>query len=177
MTKTESVKLDGKDLRIAERVIRDPRVTVEEIAEQLNQPVSTVQKRLADLLRKGQLERMIRIADWAAIGYPLRYRIDVKTDQRQLSIGQGGKSGEPPKIDSQKKLATYIMRTMPKGYSGLLIVQDVTLLFGQPDLCVTVRARDHQTVFDFVTVGLRLLGGVESTMTFHEVWSCADGDL
>jgi DNA-binding Lrp family transcriptional regulator len=174
---TRQHMLDEKDQRILESLMREPDASVESISVQVGFPQSTVQKRLAELLREKFIERIIRVVDWSAAGYPLRYWIDVKLNLRYLQMGQGGRMGDPQKIGSPKKLAAYIMDKLAKDYQDL-IVHDVTMLLGSPaDLSVYIRAKNHRVVLDFITNGLRSLGGVDSTQTFHEAWSYTEGDL
>ena len=171
-------KLDAKDRMIVAYLMHHPRAAVEEVSVRTGMPAPTVQKRLAYLLREQALERVVRVIDWTAVGYPLRYWIDVRINQRELRLGRGGPIEGSPKIDAPKQLAQFIMNQLAKRYEGSLIVMDVTMLLGSPaDLSVYIRARDHRAVFEFVTGGLRMLGGVESTTTFHEAWSCTEGDL
>jgi len=170
---------DDKDLRIVDSLIRDHRLTIVEVAKQLGFAPPTVQRRLLRLIDSGVVERGVRICDWSAVGYPLRYWIDLKVNHRALQQGRGGPPGNR-QVSSMRKLASYIMRAVGDAYEAKrqLIVQDVTILLGSPaDLSVYIRARDHHTVLDFISNGLGALGAVESTRTFHEVWSCSEGRL
>ena len=187
--------LDEKDLSIIECVIRNPQASVEFITTQVEFAASTVQKRLADMLDNERLARIIQVRDWSAAGYPLRYRIDLKVDQVALRQNRGGPDSELPEpnadeetefvrgplprptrpISSQKKLARYIKNQLAQHYRGRLVCLDATILLGQEfDMSLTIRARDTQVILDFVTNGLRVLGGVQSTMSSHEAWSCSD---
>jgi DNA-binding Lrp family transcriptional regulator len=166
---------DEKDRLIVKGVIAHPEISNEELAKSTGLPLSTLHKRLAELLRRKCLERVIRVIDWRAVGYPLRYRIDIRVNNRELHRGASDPIGG---IDSQKKLAIYIKTVLPKQYSGSVIVEDVIILLGQAaDVSVLIRAKDPHVVFDFVTEGLRRLAGVEMTTTSHEAWSCTEGAL
>lgn len=170
-------KLDDRDEQILAFIIRNPDATVEEIAAETNIPGSTVQKRLSDLLKDRVLARQIVVQNWQLAGYSLSYRIDIKINQRVLRSGHGGLEEDGNQINSQKKLASYIRDRLSKRYSNQLIVRDVVILLGQQaDLVVSVRAKDHAVILDFVTEALRMCGGVDYTMTSQEAWSCADGD-
>jgi DNA-binding Lrp family transcriptional regulator len=171
-------EIGDKDQCIIEYIITNPGATVELIGDKTGHPVSTVQKRLSRLFQESLLERAIRVVDWAAVGYPLSYWVNLKVDFRALQSRSGGLKAETLRVNSTKGLATHIMKSLSLQYRGALIVQDVIILLGSPaDLCVLLRARDHHAVLDFVTSGLRGLGVVESTTTFHAAWSCAEGDL
>jgi DNA-binding Lrp family transcriptional regulator len=169
--------IDSTDRRILDCVIENPATTVEGIVKYLDEQgvrlsESAVGKRVAELLNNGILERIIIIRDWVTVGYPFRYRIDVKADMKELRLGRGGPAKEPHAVDSQKKLGAYIKDVLSRKYVGRLVVLEVTILLGQQaDLSITVRARDSRTVLNFVTEDLRALGGIEATMTSHEAWT------
>lgn len=169
---------DEKDRKIIHFLLLHPAAQVEEIARDLKYPQSTVQKRISRMLHDECLERVVRVVDWSAIGYPLHYWVDVKVRLYELRKGRTGSPGQQSFVDSPKKLAGYIMQVLPKAYGERLIVEDVIILLGSPaDLSISIRAADHHVVLDFVTSALRNLGSVESTTTFHAAWSCVEGDL
>jgi DNA-binding Lrp family transcriptional regulator len=181
MTKSDQKgepKLDDIDQRIVECVMQNPRISVEAIARQLDEDhsitlsESTIQKRLAELLTKRVVERCIVVQNWNAAGFPLRYRIDAAADMRQLRIGRGGPLDDKAPISTQKELAVYIKDVLGRRYQNRLIILDVVIVFGRAnsDISIIVRAKDPQDVFDFVTGGLRVLGGIVSTMTCQEAW-------
>lgn len=179
------------DRRIAEAIIQNPRGSLSAIAAVAQVPIGTLNKHLMALRRANAVDKVFQILDWRAIGYSRRYRIDVLIDQRALSRGEGGLSipessaakakatrvAEPEqrgeKIDSQEKLATYIKYTLSRDYAGRIVVLDVNILLGHAaDLSVTLCARGKDAIRDFVTNGLRKLGGVYSTSTAEEIWTC-----
>lgn len=167
--------LDDMDRRILLELIRNPGLAIAALARNVDSHTPTIQKRVAKLLRSGCIRRDIRIIDWLAAGFALRYRIEINVNLRDLYKGHTGPEGV--KIDNHQALARYIATNLPRRDRDRLLVEDVTILLGSKvDLCVTVRARDHQSVFDFITNDLRLLGGIESTQTYHEAWSYLDGD-
>jgi len=177
--KIEGPPLDEKNQKIIDSIIRDPRAAVAAIAKEIEEPESTVQKRLSDLIREGRLERVIRVVDWSATHYPLRYRVEIEVNQHALSVRRGGPVDDDQEIDSQESLADYIKKTLSLKYRGGIIVQDVTILFGRErtDLSATIRAKDHRVLADFITNGVRSLRGVSSTITSLEAWSCVEGEL
>jgi DNA-binding Lrp family transcriptional regulator len=60
-----------------------------------------------------------------------------------------------------------------KNYTERIYVEDVTILLGhQADLSAAVRVHNSDVIRRFVTDGLRLLAGINSTSTSQEVWSC-----
>jgi DNA-binding Lrp family transcriptional regulator len=170
---------DAVDVKIIEVIIHNPQATVDGIAEQVRMSSTAIQKRLGDLFNDNKLGRAIIVKDWNYAGYPFLYRVDIKANMRLLQLAQGGPPGDgDEQIDSQRKLANYIKDTLAKRYRGRLIVVDVTILLGQAyDLSLVIRARSPKAVFLFVTEGLRVLGGVQETMTYQEAWSYGEPPL
>jgi len=55
-----------------------------------------------------------------------------------------------------------------------VIVEDVCVLLGDPaDLSLTVRVKDPDDIFPFVTEHLRTMDGVDNTATSIESWTCS----
>ena len=98
-------------------------------------------------------------------------------------------------VNTQERLARFIMyhlvdyvawrlatatetrrersREALENYAERIYVEDVTILLGhQADLCVAVRVHNSNVIRRFVTDGLRLLAGINTTSTSQEVWSC-----
>ena len=70
---------------------------------------------------------------------------------------------------TNKQLCAYIKDVLARRYQGRLVVLDVTILLGQQaDISITLRVKEPKTILDFVTEGLRVLGGIEGTMTSQE---------
>jgi len=174
---------DALDHQILNTVRQDRRYwSPNEIAKQLKEPVRTIQNRV-DRLRLEQRLEDVTLVDLSAAGFPLRYRIDIKINPRELREGKGGRPDlhEPKhQVSTQKGLAKYIVETLARSaaFKDRVIVEDVTIVLGDPaDLCAVVQVKTHQDVFRFVTEGLRRLGGVESTSTSQEAWSVMVGDV
>jgi DNA-binding Lrp family transcriptional regulator len=195
--------LDEKDQLIAECILLYPQASIEAIADETRIAVSTVQKRLAEMLAREQLARIIEIRDWKAAQFPVRYRIDVQIDQDALMEGGGGgpkaisesdisdADGDPDEVPmnlprpaheirSQQALGRYIKNRLARSarFRRRLVCLDVVMLMGAAyDLSVTVRARDTDAVTEFVTRGLKSLRAVGRTTSTLEPWSCADEEL
>jgi DNA-binding Lrp family transcriptional regulator len=158
-------------------VIENPNASVDAIVKYLDEQdsrlsESAVGKRLAELLNSNRIERTIVVRDWTGAGFPFRYRIDVTADMKEIRLGRGGAPKEPQVVDSQKKLCAHVKDVLGRKYSKRLVVLDTTILLGgNADICVTVRAKDPDTVLSFVTEDLRNLGGVEATVTLQEAWT------
>jgi DNA-binding Lrp family transcriptional regulator len=178
-------QVDEINQNILEAVIENPRITVQGIMRQLADKQiklseSSIQKRFSGLLTQKRLERMIVVRDWAASGYPLRYRIDIKANIQELLLGNGGPPNEGIKIDSQKKLCGYIKDNLAREYRyrGRLVVLDAMILLGhkEADISVTVRVKDPKTILEFVTEGLQILRGVKETVASHEAWTYGESE-
>jgi DNA-binding Lrp family transcriptional regulator len=214
-----SPEIDEKDQEIIKCVIRDPQAEIDDLARETTFPPSTVSKRISQLQRTERIGRGFRILDWKKVGYPFRYRVDVKVNQRKLALGDGGPAQGPPvpgtvhanftiegrpvevrfsqeqpkskvrpaelpplppqpekDIYTQQELASYIKNVLGQSpaYTHQLVVESVTILLGGPDadLSILVRAKEPEIILSFVTDGLRVLGGVQSTTTSQEAWSC-----
>src|SRR4051812_33977078 len=99
---------DDKDLAIVAFLLRNPQARVAEIAGSLDVSLPTVHRRLTDMFDSEVIERGVRVRDWGAIGYPLRYWVDIRANHRALQEKKGGPPGNR-QIDSPKKLAQHIM--------------------------------------------------------------------
>lgn len=181
MAKGDSRKesqIDETDRNILRCFIQNPRTTVQGLVEQLDQQYklplseSAVQKRLSDLQSQHRLERAMLVRDWAAVGFPFRYRIDVKANMRELRLGRGGPPDDAQAVDSQKGLCSYIKDVLARRYQDRLVILETVILLGSKyDIAIMLRVKDPKTILDFVTEGLRILGGVGDTMTSHEAWT------
>jgi DNA-binding Lrp family transcriptional regulator len=209
MSKTSSMTTrDMDDQKIAHRLIGDPAATNDDIATLSGLSKSTVQRRRSQMEDDGVLSRDTQIKAWRAVGFGLRFRIDILINQHELRKGGGPEDGpdkvKPSKpINSQELLATFIKEKLvdyvawrieegleaddrnprattltPEEFKESIVVQDVTILLGHhADLAATVRARNVPAVRKFVTSGLRMMRGIATTSTAHEVWSYMEIDL
>lgn len=165
-------RLDYKDRRIVEAIAQNRQASIPLISQIANIPQSTVSKRLAELIRTNRIGRVLEIFDWPAAGYFRRYRIDILVDQRALGRGEGGHHKEE-RIDTQEKLGEYIKYRLSQKYIGRVVVVDVGILLGHAaDLTVIVYAKGRNAIRDFITNGIRRCGGVESSSTSEEIWTC-----
>ena len=68
---------DELDQMIARQYVNSPKATEEEVATAIKRPYATVQHRIEKLKGAAILGKRTDITNWAALGYPFRYRIDV----------------------------------------------------------------------------------------------------
>lgn len=207
MSEQPSEVRDEIDQQIARYLVADPTATDESIASSLSIHKNTVQRRRRTMQDEHVLAPATEVLDWRAIGFPFRYRIDIQVNPVALrDEKQGGAPEDCPDelkpgfpINTQERLARFIRSNLvhyvtwrlkhhkedsdrPRNefqdFAKLLIVHDVTILLGhQADLSVMVRAKTQAALRKFVTSGLRMMRGVNSTDTSQEAWSCIEGDL
>jgi DNA-binding Lrp family transcriptional regulator len=149
--------------------------------------LSIEEKRLSQILHPLKVKGWIRderVFEMEAMGFDLRYRIDVKIAPVVLAEHIQQYKGETDKgIDNpQEILVRYIVNKLgvPQDLQGRprLLVEDAYILLGDDaDLSLTVRAKEHSDVFQWVTRRLRGLPGVENTSTCLEAWHYRGGKL
>jgi DNA-binding Lrp family transcriptional regulator len=161
--------LDERDRSIVEFLRSHPEASISDLAFGSHIPEPTVQRRLSKLLEQGDLKRIIAV-NLSSLGYVLRYRIELALDPQEVAAKQ----------KSVKTIAQQIredLPTQPK-FKGRLIVQNVfALMGGSADLAISVRAKNHDVVLNFVLEGLRNIPGVRSTTIVQEAWSAVQWDI
>jgi DNA-binding Lrp family transcriptional regulator len=168
-----------EQLEILEAIRKNPYISEADLAQRFSMSTDSIGRRLKDLRDKDWLD-VRYIPNLSAMGYSLRYRLDVKINPgvlvKELEKLKGSKvlgSDNPQKI-----LAAYIKNTLETRFLNRVIVDDILIILGDPaDLCVTVRVHDHVDVFDWVTAGLRAIPGIENTSTCLEAWSILEGTV
>lgn len=135
--------LDSKDERILEELLQDGRKSVVEVAESLDLPRATVQERLKRLVESGIIKRFAAIPDYSKIGKQVMAYIFVTFSN------EGGLS--------QRKLAEEISR-IPGVY-------EVSVISGEWDMLLKVRASSVEEIGELVVDRLRATKGVEKTET------------
>jgi len=164
--------LDQLDLDILNIVRTDHRRwNPSDIAGALKESEGTIADRVKRLRDEGRLHD-VTVVDLVSAGFPLKYRIDIKINPRELRENKGKAENHPErKISSQKALARYIATSLPhdERFAGSVVVEDVTIALGdRADLSATVWVKSHEAIFSFVTEGVRSISGVDSTSTCHE---------
>jgi DNA-binding Lrp family transcriptional regulator len=194
---------DETDQRIARFLIDHPTATDDTIAAKLNLHKNTVQRRKHAMVEEKVIAPSAAVLDWAAIGFPFRYRIDIQIEPLALRHAESSdEDAGPPdwpdksarKIKSQEQFARFIQSDLVKyvawrikegmeedvaegweNFADQVIVHDVVILLGHAaDMYLTLRAKNQTAVRKFVTAGLRMMRGVHTTTTSQEVWSCAE---
>jgi DNA-binding Lrp family transcriptional regulator len=132
-----------KDRVILARLLEDGRKSVVEIAGELGIPRTTVQERLKKMVSEGIIKKFVAIPDYSKLGKQVTAYILV-------SFSGGG-------TVSQRGLAEEIAK-IPEVY-------EVSLISGEWDILLKVRAASVEQVGELVIDKLRMMRGIEKTQT------------
>ncbi len=143
-----TVKLDEKDLAILSLIQENNKLTAKQIAKQINAPITTV------FAKTKRMEELGVIKDHKAILAP--EKLDSGTAAFLLaSVSYRAKTDDAPV--SQRTVAEEIAK-FPE-------VQEVHIITGDWDLLVKLRTESVDAVGKFVVDKLRLIRGLEKTLT------------
>jgi len=135
--------IDAKDEAILGQLMKDGRRSVVRIAHDLRLPRATVQDRLRRLEASGVIRKFVAVPDYGKLGKGTTAYVLVSFDGRD-------------KV-SQRALAEEIAR-IPE-------VHEVSLISGEWDILLKVRAASITQVGKLVIDRLRMMRGVEKTQT------------
>jgi len=139
--------IDKKDVQILRIIQRNSKITTREIAKQLNLPVTTVFTRIKKLEQKGIIKEYRAILDAKKLGKSTTAFILASFTYRTPN----------KELLSQRKLAKEIAK-FPE-------VQEVHIITGDWDLLIKVKAENVEAIGKFVIDKLRLVKGIEKTLT------------
>ncbi len=143
-----SLKLDEKDLAILLLIQENSKLTANQIAKKINAPITTVFAKIK------RMEEQDIIKQYRAILSP--EKLNLGTAAFILaSVSYRSKTNDTPV--SQRSVAEEIAR-FPE-------VQEVHIITGDWDLLVKLRAENVEAVGKFVVDKLRLIKGLEKTLT------------
>jgi DNA-binding Lrp family transcriptional regulator len=143
-----SVKLDDKDSAILTLIQRNSKLTAKQIAKKVNAPLTTV------FAKTKRMEEQGIIREYRAIVAP--EKLNAGTAAFILaSVSYRAKADDGP--ISQRDVAEEIGR--------FLEVQEVHIITGDWDLLIKLRAENVDAVGKFVVDKLRLIKGLEKTLT------------
>jgi DNA-binding Lrp family transcriptional regulator len=143
-----SVKLDEKDIAILALIQENSKLTARQVAQKINSPITTV------FAKTKRMEELGVIREYRAILAP--EKLDVGTSAFILaSVSYRAKADDIP--ISQRVVAEEIAK-FPE-------VQEVHIITGDWDLLVKLRASSVDAVGKFVVDKLRLIKGLEKTLT------------
>ena len=139
--------LDKKDIQILRIIQRNSKITTREIARQLNIPVTTVFTRIKKLEQKGIIKEYRAILNEKKLGKGTTAFILASFNYRTQN----------KELLSQRELAREIAK-FPE-------VQEVHIITGDWDLLIKVKAENVEAIGKFVIDKLRLVKGIEKTLT------------
>ena len=139
--------LDKKDIQILRIIQRNSKITTREMARQLNIPVTTVFTRIKKLEQKGIIKEYRAILNEKKLGKGTTAFILASFSYRTQN----------KELLSQRELAREIAK-FPE-------VQEVHIITGDWDLLIKVKAENVEAIGKFVIDKLRLVKGIEKTLT------------
>jgi Lrp/AsnC family leucine-responsive transcriptional regulator len=134
---------DDKDRRILEALVEDGRKSVVEISNELEIPRATVQERLRKMMETGVIRKFVAVPDYSKTGKQVTAYVFV-TFRSEEGV-------------SQRSLAEAVSRM-----SG---VYEVSVISGEWDILVKVRAGSVEEIGTMVVDKLRAMKGIEKTET------------
>jgi len=141
--------LDSKDLRILRMIQDDCRLTAREISVKVALPITTVFARIKRMEKAGIIKGYHAVLDAA--------KLNASTTAFVLASFAYQPDGD--KALSQREVAKQVAQ-FPQ-------VQEVHIISGDWDILIKVRASDVESVGKFVVDKLRLVKGVEKTLTIR----------
>ena len=143
-----SFKLDEKDISILLLIQENSKLTANQIAKKINTPITTI------FAKTKRMEELGIIKQYRAI--LSAEKLNLGTAAFILaSVSYGAKNGDRP--ISQRDVAEEIAK--------LAEVQEVHIITGDWDLLVKLRAENVDAVGKFVVDKLRLIKGLEKSLT------------
>jgi len=144
-----SLKLDEKDLAILAVIQEDSHLTAKQIAKKIGAPLTTIFAKIK------RMEEQQIIQGYRAVISP--EKLGVVTSAFILaSVSYQSKS------DGGKPVS---QRTVAEEIAGFAEVQEVHIITGDWDLLVKLRASSVDAIGKFVVDKLRLIRGLEKTLT------------
>jgi len=143
-----SVKLDEKDAAILSLIQVDSTLTAKQIAKKVNAPITTV------FAKTKRMKELGVIKEYRAILAPEKLGAGT-TAFILASVSYRAKADDSP--ISQRTVAEEIVK-FPE-------VQEVHIITGDWDLLIKLRAENVDAIGKFVVDKLRLINGLEKTLT------------
>jgi Lrp/AsnC family leucine-responsive transcriptional regulator len=141
-------KLDKKDLAILELIQENSKLTARQIAQKIGVPITTV------FAKTKRMEELGIIKGYRAILSP--EKLDANTAAFVLaSVSYRTRTNESP----------VSQRTVAEEITEFPEVQEVYVITGDWDLLIKLRAESVEAVGKFVVDKLRLVEGLEKTLT------------
>jgi Lrp/AsnC family transcriptional regulator, leucine-responsive regulatory protein len=143
-----SIKLDEKDLAILQLIQEDSKLTAKQIAKKINSPITTV------FAKTKRMEEMGVIKQYRAI-----------LSAEKLNLGTAAFILASVSYTTKTDGAPVSQRAVAEEIAKFAEVQEVHIITGDWDLLVKLRAENVEAVGRFVVDKLRLIKGLEKTLT------------
>jgi len=143
-----SLKLDGKDLAILTVLQEDSKLTAKQIAKKVDAPLTTVFAKIKRMEDQGIIKSYHALVSAEKLGAGTTAFILASVSYRSKSDG-----------------APVSQRTVAEEIAKFAEVQEVHIITGDWDLLVKLRAQSVDAIGKFVVDKLRLISGLEKTLT------------
>jgi len=150
-------KLDEKDSTILALIQRNCKLTAKQIARKIDSPITTVFAKIKRMEKLGIIKEYKAILDSQNLNYNTTAFI-------LASVSYRAKNNET--LISQRDIAEEIAK-FPE-------VQEVHIITGDWDLLIKLKAENIDTVGKFVIDRLRLVKGIEKTLTCMVFETCKE---
>jgi len=145
--------IDSKDERILKELFENGRKSVVQVANDLGLPRATVQERLNKMIESGVIKKFAAIPDYSKIG---------KQVMAYVFVSFRGEENV-----SQRNLAEQI--------SKIPGVYEVSVISGEWDILLKVRASSVEEIGSLSVDRLRMMKGIEKTETCVAFQTIKDG--
>jgi DNA-binding Lrp family transcriptional regulator len=151
------LKLDKKDVAILALVQRDGKLTAREIAKNIDSPITTVFAKIK------RMEDLGIIKDYRAI-----------LDSRKLDQGATAFILASVSYEVKNDGTQVSQRSIAKEIARFPEVQEVHIITGDWDLLMKVKGKDVDVIGKFVIDRLRVVKGIEKTLTCMVFETCKE---
>jgi len=142
------MKLDEKDIKILNLIQENCKLTAREIAKRINSPITTVFARIKRLEKQGIIKGYKAVLNAEKLG---------KNTTAFILVSFTYQTPKTEQQISQREVAKKIAK-FPE-------VQEVHIITGNWDLLLKVKVKDVEELGKFIVDRLRLVKGVEKTLT------------
>jgi DNA-binding Lrp family transcriptional regulator len=150
-------KLDSKDISILELIQKDCKQTAREIATKINSPITTVFAKIK------RMEETSIIKGYKAI-----------LDPKQLGCGTTAFILASVTYGVRNEKDAFSQRDKAAEIAKFPEVQEVHIITGDWDLLIKIRAENVNAIGKFVIDKLRLIKGIEKTLTCMVFETCKE---
>jgi DNA-binding Lrp family transcriptional regulator len=150
-------KLDDKDIAILSLIQKDCKLTARKISGKIGSPITTV------FAKTKRMEELGIIKDYKAI-----------LDSRKLDHGTTAFILGSVSYETKNNSQQISQRDIANEIAKFPEVQEVHIITGDWDLLIKLRGKDVETVGKIVTDRLRLVKGIQKTLTCMVFETCKE---